>query len=87
MRYQPKKESFDGCVGMLDGTLFPFEYKPSHNGEEYFTRKGCYAINGLIFVDDMARVRYIMTGRPGSVHDNRVWRNSEVYLRANEFFV
>ena len=66
------KYSFKNCIGMLDGTLFPLEYKPTYNGEEYFTHKGCYAINGLLFVNDTAKVCHIMTGRPGSVHDNQV---------------
>ena len=55
------KYGFHGCIGMLDGTLFPLKYKSTHNGEEYFTQKGYYAINEFIFVNDMATVRYIMT--------------------------
>ena len=80
------KYGFKDCVGATDGTLFPLEYKPSHNGEEYFTRKGSYAVHGLLFVDDMAKIRHLMVGRPGSVHDNRVWRNSVVNLHPESHF-
>jgi hypothetical protein len=31
---------FPNCVGIIDGTLFPLEFKPRLNGEDYFTRKG-----------------------------------------------
>ena len=80
------KFGFSKCVGLVDGTLFPLEYKPKSNGEEYYTRKGNYAINGLVFVDDTSRVRLIMAGYPGSVHDNRVWRNSLPNNNKSDFF-
>ena len=44
---------FRFCVGSVDGTLFPFENKPSLNGEDYWTRKGCYALNAQIVCDDI----------------------------------
>ena len=38
---------FSNCVGLIDGTLFPLAFAPSQNSEDYFTRKGNYAIKGL----------------------------------------
>lgn len=64
------KYGFPNCVGMVDGTLLPLEYKPSVDGEDYYTRKGGYAVNAIITCDDIARVRDVVIGWPGSVHDN-----------------
>ena len=64
------QHQFVNCVGLIDGTLFPLAFKPTLNGEDYFTRKGCYAIHGLIICDDKARITWIEMGWPGSVHDN-----------------
>ena len=41
------------------------------NGEDYFTRKGNYAVKGLIICDDSAKITRVEMGWPGSVHDNR----------------
>lgn len=81
-----EKHGFVNCIGLVDGTLLRLEFKPQTNGEAYYTRKGCYAVNALIACDDVARVRQIVVGWPGSVHDNRVWRNSPSNLNRSEFF-
>jgi hypothetical protein len=77
---------FVNCIGIIDGTLFPLEFKPSLNGEDYFTRKGGYMLHSLIVCDDVARIRYISLGWPGSVHDNRVWLRSKLNQNASEYF-
>ena len=33
---------------MIDGTLFPLAFATTVNAEDYFTRKGDYAIKGLV---------------------------------------
>ncbi|OWZ12341.1 hypothetical protein PHMEG_00014514 [Phytophthora megakarya] len=75
------KHGFVNCVGIVDGTLLPLAPKPRHNGEDYYSRKASYAVNALVTCDDGARVRSIVVGWPGSIHDNRVWINSPVALR------
>jgi hypothetical protein len=88
-----REYGFVNCIGMADGTLLPLECKPQENGEAYYTRKGYYAVNALIVCDDVARVRYLVVGWPGSVHDNRVWRNSppnqnqQAFFRRNEYIL
>ena len=47
------------------------------NGEDYHTRKGDYAIKGLVICDDAAWITWIEVGWLGSVHDNQVWSNSD----------
>jgi len=39
----------------------------------------------LIICDDAAKITWIEMGWPGSVHDNRVWTKSDVYLSKNYF--
>ena len=80
------KYGFVNCVGMTDRTLFPLEFKPTANGEDYYCRKGMYAVNAVITCDDLARVRDIVVGWPGSVHDNRVWSNSPLHLDSSVYF-
>ena len=64
------KYAFVNCVGITDGTLLPLAFKPTQNGEDYYTRKASYAVNALVTCDDVARIRHIVIGWPGSVHDN-----------------
>jgi len=75
------------------GTLLPLENKPTIYGENYYTRKGGYAINLLVVCDHEALVTYFIVGWPGSVHDNRVWRtcglkqNPHNYFEGNEYLL
>jgi len=70
---------FVNCIGVIDGTLFRLAFAPMLNGEDYYTRKGDYAITGLVIRDDAVRITWIEIGWPGSVHYNQVWSNSEIY--------
>jgi len=63
---------FVNCVGMIDGTLFPLAFTPTLDAEDYFTRKGNYAIKGLFICDDAAKITWIEMGWTGSIHDNQV---------------
>jgi len=81
-----KVHGFVNCIGLIDGTLFPLAFAPTLNGEDYYTRKGDYAIKGLVICDDAARITWIEVGWPGSVHDNRVWTNSEIYVNRAKYF-
>ena len=74
------------CIGVIDGTIFPLSYKPEKNGEDYFTRKSNYGIQSLVVCDNDSRIREITMGWPGSVHDNRSWKNSKMFLRKNDYF-
>jgi hypothetical protein len=83
------KHKFPNVVGIIDGTLLPLETKPTCNGEDYFSRKGGYTINCLITCDDTAKVRNLVVGWPGSVHDTRVWDNSlalQCFVSINKHF-
>ncbi|KAJ0394561.1 hypothetical protein ATCC90586_002756 [Pythium insidiosum] len=43
-----EKYAFPNCVGVIDGTLLPLEAKPVVNGEDYYSRKGGYAVHTQI---------------------------------------
>ena len=77
---------FSQCIGFVDGTLFPLSEKPQHDGEDYFSRKGCYGIAGLLVCDDNKRIRYTYTGWAGCAHDARVYANSALALKSNQLF-
>jgi hypothetical protein len=80
------KYDFPNCVGFVDGTILPLEFKPSLYGEEYFCRKGCYGVHCLVICDDELRILDFLVGWPASVHDNRVWKNSDQMTESNRFF-
>jgi len=58
------------CIGVIYGKLFPLDFAPMVNGENYYTRKGEYANNGLVICDDAASITWIKVGWTGSVHLN-----------------
>jgi len=77
---------FSNCVGFVDGTLFPLNERPLQYGEDYFSRKMGYAINGLVVCDDLKKFRYVKIGWPGSVHDMRVYSHSYLFLNPERYF-
>ena len=77
---------FPGCVGITDGTLLPLAFRPNQNPEDYWTRKGYFAVNAMITCDHLARVRNVVVGWPGCVHDNRVFRSTKLNTARSEFF-
>ena len=62
---------FEGCIGFVDGALFPVYAKPSRNDEKFYFRKGYYGMSGMIIRDDMRRILFMDLGWPGAVHDMR----------------
>ncbi|DAZ98312.1 TPA: hypothetical protein N0F65_008898 [Lagenidium giganteum] len=75
------------CVGLIDGTLLPLQFRPTLRGEDYFCRKSIDALNGLICCDHIARVTYVQVGYPGCTHDNRVWSESNLVQECNGYFL
>jgi len=81
-----KIHGFLDCIGVMDGKWFPLAFAPMLHAEEYFMRKGDYAMQGLVICDNAARITWIKMGWLGSVHDNQVWSNSEIYLGRDKHF-
>jgi hypothetical protein len=62
------------CVGISDGTLFPFAFRPeTEDAPDYKGRKLGYTLTCMVICDDRRFIRHYLTGWPGSVHDNRIF--------------
>jgi DDE superfamily endonuclease len=82
-----EKYGMPGCVGIVDGTLFPLTFQPSRvDAPEYSGRKHLYSLTTLIACDDQRRIRYFFAGCPGSTHDNRVFKMCRLYRQADLMF-
>ncbi|KAA1096576.1 hypothetical protein PGT21_021202 [Puccinia graminis f. sp. tritici] len=77
---------FDGCIGFVDGTIFPLASAPTKHKEDYWMRKMVYAVNSLIVCNWQRRVIYAVHGWCGSAHDQRVYKNSQLYQHPHRFF-
>lgn len=64
-------------VGALDCTHIMIK-KPSLYGDEYINRKGKASINVQATCESFEKITSIEAQWPGSVHDGRIWRNSNV---------
>jgi len=78
-------DKLPGCVGYIDGTHIPLDEAPVEDPESYFTRKQRYAIQLQAVCDNAKRLRNIFVGFPGSVHDARVFANSDLGKRTGDF--
>ncbi|XP_071576918.1 putative nuclease HARBI1 [Temnothorax nylanderi] len=68
----------DGVIGALDGTYVPIK-APSKDAETYINRKMQYAITLQAICDANLKFTDCYTGYPSSVHDARIFRNSDIY--------
>ena len=79
--------AFPDCVGLIDGTLFPLRFKPARvDAPDFSGRKFAYSLSTLIVCDDQKRIRYYLSGWPGTAHDNRIFTRSDLYLSPDDFF-
>ena len=75
------------CVGVIDGTLFPLWSEPQcEDAPEYSGRKFQYSISALIVNDHKRRIRHYLAGFPGTAHDNRIWKATELFNNPDLFF-
>ena len=68
---------FPCTIGALDCTHVQID-KPGHHGDEYICRKGMATLNVQVKCDAGQRFTSVSANWPGSVHDSRIWRNSDV---------
>lgn len=71
---------FPRIAGAVDGTLIPIE-APSLNEKDYVDRHGQHSINALVVAGPNYEFFYASARWPGSVHDNRVLRNSTLFQK------
>jgi len=84
-----KKWLFPNCIGFMDDTLLPLEFKPKLHGEAYYSRKGFYAINMLVICDQNAQIIYYMVGWLGCPRSSIVaqFQNVSGYFAQNEYLL
>jgi hypothetical protein len=71
-----KADKLPKCMGFIDGSHVNLDEAPTQDPESYFTRKQRYAIQVQAVCDIEMKIRNIVVGFPGSVHDARVYANS-----------
>jgi DDE superfamily endonuclease len=82
-----KLYDFPHCLGIADGTLFPLAFEPqTEDAPDYSGTKYGYSLSTMIICDHRRRIRYYLSGYPGSAHDNRVFRGTALKKSPSEFF-
>lgn len=71
---------FPRIAGAIDGSLFPIK-APSLNENDFVDRHGQHSINAMVVCGPNLEFFYASAKWPGSVHDNRVLRNSSLFQR------
>ena len=66
-------------VAIIDGTHVPIQVRAFQ--EQYFNRKERHTINNQVVIDGKRRIVDLEAGYPGSMHDARVFRRSELARR------
>ncbi|XP_049301863.1 uncharacterized protein LOC125775375 [Bactrocera dorsalis] len=69
------------CIGYVDGTEIKLAEKPSDDPESYFSRKHVYSLKVQAVCEYKLRIRHMVLGYPGSVHDSRIYNNCELALK------
>lgn len=69
---------FPHIAGVVDGTLIQID-APSENESAYVDRHGNHSLNVMLVCGPNEQFYYASAKWPGSVHDNRVLRNSSLY--------
>lgn len=78
-----EKTKIPGVIGCIDGTHIAIK-APKENKESYFNRKRRYSISLQGVVDCRKKFISVYCGEPGSLHDSRVLRRSDLYRKAHE---
>ncbi|XP_066596925.1 putative nuclease HARBI1 [Prorops nasuta] len=77
-----RKRGIPKVIGAIDSTHIRIQKPKSENGNHYFNRKRYPSINLMAVCGPDMKFTYIYCGEPGSYHDARVLRRSELYHEA-----
>ena len=78
-----QKFGFPQVIGCIDGTHIPIQ-QPNENAHDYFSYKMKYIINCLAICNHNGKFINVEIRWPGSVHDARVFANSDVQKNYSE---
>jgi hypothetical protein len=80
------KKGFPECVGIMHGTLFPLQRQPERTDHvDFFDRHHQYSLSTMIVCNDRRQILLHDSGWPGSVHDQRVFKHSELNINIENF--
>ena len=80
-----KHKGLPGVRGAIDGSHIPVK-APQECPENYINRQNFHSVNLTAICDDEMRFLDCYAGWPGSVHDSRVFKNSDFYKTVNDKF-
>lgn len=75
-----EKFEYPSAIGAIDCTHIRIEKPSGAIGNEYVNRKGYASINVQATCDEKHRFTSVDASWPGSVHDNRIFKNSEIHV-------
>lgn len=77
------KRGIPGVIGAIDCTHVTIK-KPMQNPADYFDKKKNYSLTIQAVVTTDRKFIDIFYGEPGSLHDSKVLRRSDLFRRAHE---
>lgn len=78
---------FPNCIGIADGSLHPLAFEPeTQDAPDYSGRKFAYSMSTLYVCDNKRRIRHYLAGYPGSAHDNRIYKESRIFIQSEAYF-
>ena len=80
------RRGIPGVVSCADGSHIPFNLLDKDAATDFYCRKGFYSIILQAAVDHVPLFTDVYVGWPGSVNDGRVWRNSPLKRKFEEFY-
>jgi hypothetical protein len=78
-----RKQGIRNVIGAIDGCHIKI-HKPKDNQESYYNRKGFHSLLLQGIVDNTKLFLDVYCGEPGSIHDARLLRKSNIYLKAQD---
>ena len=78
-----QKWGYPRCAGAIDGSHIPISV-PVECQSDYYNRTGWYSIVVQAVVDHQYLIRDVCIGWPGSVHDARIFANSQIYNKITQ---
>lgn len=79
-------DEMPGSIGYVDGSEIILFNKPASDHESYYSRKSNYCLKVQVVGDHNRKVRHIVLGYPGSVHDARVYANCDLAVNPQNYF-
>ncbi|XP_050337645.1 uncharacterized protein LOC126763918 [Bactrocera neohumeralis] len=74
-----------GCVGYVDGSEVKLSEAPVNEHTMYYSRKRQYAVKLQAICDYKLRIRQLIVGYPGSVHDAKIFSNCLLFKHPERF--